>query len=646
MAIHRRRLDSWKFLVGLGFALLVAGVGCADDKCKSEPPSFQLNVRLQDGDSRAQLRSLAIELHTDDRNLRRTYTIDEGLKADGVVSLAIELSPSPTQATSVELTVVGWSAEDPAAQDAVLLGRAHDAFDLSLDGCNLYELQLATPEPSDDGGVTDAQTGDAEDRDVGTPDAAVGDVGDAGDAGDAGVDGSSPDADVPDTNGQGDDAAVEDAADATVDDASVEDAADATVDDASLPDTADTSVEDAAGSDSGSDAGTDDASVPDVGGPVSFQYAPSRFDSGDYTPSADLEVTCDLTFNTSGASPSFLNCLGEEVQAVVVDDQTRVGAVLFPLSALRVASGATLHLVGTRTVIFAVYGDAAVAGHIDASAYGNATGAGAGDPEYCGDGAGDDGQTSGAAGGSGGGGGALGSAGGAGGRAGNKSGGAGGTTRLQEWATVPPLSGCPGGGGAKGAENFAGEGGQGGPGGGGVQLSVAGSFFLSGKVTASGEGGQGGMAAGSGGGNANASGGGGAGGGGSGGVVNIEAARLLINEGSKILANGGGGGKGGSSAVGGGASPAPQGDSGSEDADDRARGGEGTGDGGNGGAGAGARLAAVDGDRPAQGSVAGGGGGGGGVGFIRLWWQQVCVIDQSAVFGPEPEGSVLSSCNN
>ena len=201
---------------------------------------------------------------------------------------------------------------------------------------------------------------------------------------------------------------------------------------------------------------------------------------------------------------------------------------------------ARLRVIGSMPLVIAVWGDATIAGQIDASsALDGFIGPGA-NPNAC------TVATSGQAGiaskgSGGGGGGGLGGVGGAGG-AGDvdndpgRAGGTGGAALPAAMATVTVRGGCPGAeGGALGpgamAPLAATSAARGGAGGGAIQISARGKLVVSGSIHAGGAGGAGGPGLEAGG-----------GGGGSGGFIGLEGMPVTMT--GSISANGGGGGGG------------------------------------------------------------------------------------------------------
>lgn len=303
-----------------------------------------------------------------------------------------------------------------------------------------------------------------------------------------------------------------------------------------------------------------------------YAYPPSNFDPAPvYTARASaLVLSCGrTTFDTQ--TLTFGNACGQQTPIALVQTQTQQGGpeiAILPLSSLTIATGSTLAVTGSRPLVLAVLGDAAVLGTIDASASG-AT-AGSGGNALCGLSAGIAGGGLAPLGGGGGGGGGFATNGGAGGGGGFLlNGGTHGQARGAE--SVSPLLGGCGGGTGGGCST------TGGAGGGAVQISATGLLDVRGALRANGGRGSDGCAT-----------EGGGAGGGSGGALLLEASHLAIASGVSLTADGGAGGHGHAFGIG-----------------------------GSGMGGAGGSSAAL----PSNGGLGfsnGGGGGGGALGRIRL----------------------------
>jgi hypothetical protein len=384
--------------------------------------------------------------------------------------------------------------------------------------------------------------------------------------------------------------------------------------------------------------GSDSSVSSDSGGNIVDSGPPQAIAKFDYTPAnvdptskavtdlerADVNLDCaGDTVKFDSSDLSFHGWCGPTPQAIEIPQAGGGDAALVVMSTLSIASGTTLHLVGSRPVILLVFGDAHIAGTIDAGGHGAEPGPGA--DLDCDTGSGSPGAktSSGLAsiGAGGGGGGGFGSAGGNGGRGGSNSSTASGGAACGE-ATLEPLrGGCSGAESGAGADGttFAAAGG----GGGALQIAAAGRLQIIGSV----------LAGGGGGGAASATQAGG-GGGGSGGGILLEGVPVEFDNNASLTANGGGGG-GGQQVSSNTSEAGTDGAAGVAGAP----GGAASGSGGDGGDGA---SGTASGDDGGDGSISGGvgnstggsGGGGGGVGRIRINQATTCL--PGGVFSPPP----------
>lgn len=521
------------------------------------------------------------------------------------------------EATQVTVEATGFrgaSCDEPSA-------RSERRTVMFVPGVSRVTLTLeALPPPDFDAGVgSDAGSPDGgedagSELDAGSPDAGMVDAGadDAGSTNDAGVADAGAD-DAGSTN----DAGVADAGvDAGVADAGSADAgADAGLD---------------AGVDAGLDAGVDAGPFDDGGcGPPkdagatcgatgvcttsaqcvpAFPYVPSNFIPTalpNIAPPADLN--CDTTIDSTNLTFTNNFCSQPRPVPVVLVQDGGIEVLALVSSGLTLRTGRTLTLIGTRPVVFVVFGDALLSGTVLAEA---------GDDQVdCLNSRGTNGLNGST--GSGAGGGGFGGFGGDGGVAPQR-GGVGGAPHGNP-ELIPLSGGCPGGRGGNGSSGVAG--GAGGAGGGAVQFSVSGQLYVNGRIGARGAGGRFGLN--------NGSGGAGGGGAGSGGAVLLEAQTLRVF-GAALTANGGGGGQGGGTS-----NVGISGESGSLDSATPAQGGDQDppnfpGFGGNGGAGV---IAATNGMNQRQ-NGGGGGGGGASVGRIRLNGRGVCERDGGVISPP------------
>ncbi|WNG40733.1 hypothetical protein F0U61_48865 [Archangium violaceum] len=350
-----------------------------------------------------------------------------------------------------------------------------------------------------------------------------------------------------------------------------------------------------------------------------FKYAVT----GNFTPAdiatnntiEDLEIACATTFDSTALTWTSSQCSFATPTPVT----TSADVVVIPVRNLTV--NAPLRMVGSRPVVFAVYGDATLNSEIRANSVFAETQVGAGSEVRCGGRTGGEGLVADDA--SGGGGGGLATKGGNGGTTdGGLVGGLGGAAAGSGFS--PLMGGCRGGNGL-GANPT--KPGAGGAGGGALQISVAGRLTLKSVVTVSGAGGKGGNSAN----NKTASGGGG----GSGGMLVLEADQLVADVAARLTANGGGGGEGGSIA-GVVYYNGNNGVDGSTSTVTRANGGAGGGDyGGDGGQGAAGSSGPSNGGN-GSGEHGAGGGGGGAAGRILLRGVTSCSVDTGSIISPAP----------
>ncbi|MFT3711434.1 MAG: putative metal-binding motif-containing protein [Archangium sp.] len=339
--------------------------------------------------------------------------------------------------------------------------------------------------------------------------------------------------------------------------------------------------------------------------PSAFPYTPSNF-SPTMLPAGSpvaLNLTCDATLNVTNNNPSFsAPCAAMPPQMVTIQGGPGVpDLVLVQTGTFTQTAGTTLTITGNKPVIFAVLGNATIAGKIRAR---NPVAA-----SFCTLGIGADGQL-------------LGDGSGGGGYGTN-----GGNGGLQNGGMPPPggqmfgmpsitplISGCRGGTSSSG-----------GAGGGAVQFSVRDDLLVSGTITAPGLGGLTTMTFEP------------PGGGGSGGSILLEASNVSLAATSWLTANGGGGAKGPSLSGAGGVN----GNDGAEASGMPALGGTGSGSGGNGGSGGASTLPALPGAPPTGGN-SGAGAGGGAVGRIRLNAVGACTL--SGGISPPATSNGASGC--
>lgn len=127
-------------------ALLVTGA-CADDRCKKEPPQFQLDILAPPGMG---ARSLEVSVGLAGTERFETFNLQDKLE-DGETSLAVLLQPELSEAFDLDVAVTAYDATDG---NGAVLAVASDSFSGSPDACNLFSITLDQNAP--DGGVPDA----------------------------------------------------------------------------------------------------------------------------------------------------------------------------------------------------------------------------------------------------------------------------------------------------------------------------------------------------------------------------------------------------------------------------------------------------------------------------------------------------------
>lgn len=323
-----------------------------------------------------------------------------------------------------------------------------------------------------------------------------------------------------------------------------------------------------------------------------FPYPPRLFDPSNFRPTTPLTINCVATFDSTSNNFNFGIGCGPQAPVLrsIVTLTDGTSAVVIATTGLTITNFGKLTVIGSRPVVFAVYGDVNVAGTLLASSSivdrRRGPGATTAALTSCGNGA------AGRAGVGGGGGGSLASSGGNGGGGIGGLAGAGGDAGIPAALSVLStrlVAGCRGGIGAGGAT--IGINSEEGLGGGAVQISASGSLVVSGIISVSGAGGVG------------AGGAEGGQGGGSAGMLALEASALTLASTSRLTAAGGGGAGGDGN----------NGQDGPTSTNVRADGGAGFAGAGWGGGGSVGALTGLDG-APGQ----WGGGGGGGAGLILL----------------------------
>jgi len=589
-------------------ALLAASLaaGCADDKCKAEAPSFQLDLAI-DRSRASAVQSIDVEVVAGTSGWRNSIMVGTEL-ADGATSVAVVLDPPPTGPFALRVSAIARDRNG----DELARGEASSAA-ATADGCNRLAFTLAPATPFGDAGVEDAAAPDADggvaqtdatpladalptdDAQPGLDDAALNE--DASPLADAlpGLDATvSADAQPVSADAQ----PVSADAQPVNADAAVFADANVLADAAVFPDAQPASPDAMVSPDGG-------GPVSDAGGIVPFANTPLNFDPTQVTPQVALNIDCGTVVFDS-TTLTFDRPCGGRANPVAVRRAQGGGATdvaIIPVTTLGVAAASVLIVRGDYPVIIAVYGDATIAGRIDATPSVGENGAGG--VGGCGLGTGWEPVGGGRGGG---GGGAFATNGGRGGDPGGAGAGAPNGVSAIDLDLSPLRAGCEGGRGGE-------LGGNGGRSGGAVQIASSRAIIIpaGGAIAAGGGGGTGGERR------------KGAGGGGSGGGILLDSATITIA--GALVANGGGGGEGGPDCN------CVDGARGDDGVVTPSLGGDNQGQGGSGGDGASnARPDGDDGnDGISMGTGAGGGGGGGGLGVIRLRHSGACTINGAAL---------------
>ncbi len=336
-----------------------------------------------------------------------------------------------------------------------------------------------------------------------------------------------------------------------------------------------------------------------------FPYQPVNFDVTDLRAPPPMPTVLDCgetTIDTSATGNMRLDnwCRGQPFEATVLRQANGPEVLLVSTSGLTITNDGGLTIIGSRPVIFAVFGDVDITGQV-------VTRAGA---PLCTTGNGNDGASEllGTAGGSGAGFSTPGGAGGTGvGAAATTAGGA-----EAQAGPTPLRGGCRGGRGGE-------QSGTGAEGGGAVQISASGTMSINGVLAAPGRGGARGTW--------QAFKGMGGNGGGSGGMIVLEATTLTISGGA-VTANGGGGGEGGGLVIGADGNPGADGALASSTPASGGSGGALVG--GEGGQGGAISL-------PTSGANnTSGGGGGGAPGRLFFRGPGTCSIGPQVILSPQP----------
>lgn len=375
-------------------------------------------------------------------------------------------------------------------------------------------------------------------------------------------------------------------------------------------------------------AGCDGGLCDGAGRCALFPFVPSNFDDDDLPrdagPAFNVGCAANLVISADAGVTVTSGCAVVAPWSRLITQDGGLSAILIAAPSMTIADAGALTVFGARyPVIFAVTGDVDIAGALEVSAQGNASGPGGDNASVCGASRGGPGETDGGSPRGGGAGGSFGTTGSNGGR-GDGSFSLGGVAGpVSGDATLVPLrGGCAGGvgGGTMG-------GGPPGRAGGAVQLTARGALRIRGRVTASGRGGGAADA------NAEVAEGPGGGGGGSGGAILLEASQVTVT--GHVTANGGGGGAGEA-----GSGVSNPGTDGLPFSEASAPGGTAPGGGGGNGGRGGSRANGSQAGGNGTATNGGGGGGGGGAGRIRVNATQGCTGNAASM---SPQASAATS---
>jgi hypothetical protein len=114
-----------------------ASYGCQDE-CKSQPPSFQLDIT-----GMSDAGSIDVVLLFGGERYAKTYDVQENL-ADGQTSIAVELFPAPSGDFQLDVDVIAYRG---VGASGAVIGTGNGHLDGTADGCNRFEIEIARREP-------------------------------------------------------------------------------------------------------------------------------------------------------------------------------------------------------------------------------------------------------------------------------------------------------------------------------------------------------------------------------------------------------------------------------------------------------------------------------------------------------------------
>ena len=120
----------------LGLLVAVGNTACDPDNCADLPPSFHLDIHLENDETRPQLLQVDVEAGAD--RFRRFFEVGDAF-SDAKTSIGVELDPVPAAEIELTVTVIAYSGTSSTTAE---LDRDSATFDLEPNGCNRYRVEL------------------------------------------------------------------------------------------------------------------------------------------------------------------------------------------------------------------------------------------------------------------------------------------------------------------------------------------------------------------------------------------------------------------------------------------------------------------------------------------------------------------------
>jgi hypothetical protein len=118
----------------------VLNAGCAKERCKGEPPAFELAIRVEPAIGAVPVRSLEVEIQGSFAVMSKTFDI-RGELDDGVTTVLVNIGP--TGAAGFDAAVSARAMDKYQAEGGgQVLAHGAGSFHGSGDGCNFFELLL------------------------------------------------------------------------------------------------------------------------------------------------------------------------------------------------------------------------------------------------------------------------------------------------------------------------------------------------------------------------------------------------------------------------------------------------------------------------------------------------------------------------